>query len=115
ALDPAVSVYYCIDDFASSSKAAGRITQSEQRLFAEMDLVFVTSEKLRERAARFSNRVHLFPFGVSFKKFEEIRTAPAQIPSDLADLTHPIVGYVGGIHQWMDLDLIGGIARSMPQ
>jgi uncharacterized SAM-binding protein YcdF (DUF218 family)/glycosyltransferase involved in cell wall biosynthesis len=113
-LNPLVSVYYCIDDFASSSKAARRITQSEQQLFREVDLVFVTSEKLRARAAEASRHVHLFPFGVSFKKFEQAHAAPDQIPADLAALRRPIVGYVGGIHQWVDLDLITNTARRMP-
>jgi uncharacterized SAM-binding protein YcdF (DUF218 family)/glycosyltransferase involved in cell wall biosynthesis len=113
-LDPIVSVYYCIDDFASSSPAARRITQSEEQLFRDADLVFVTSEKLRQRAARFNSRVSLFPFGVSLKKFERVRTAPDQIPADLAALPRPIVGYVGGIHQWMDFDLLRETARRMP-
>src|SRR5687767_6813481 len=51
ALDPVVSIYYCIDDFGSSSAGARRIIESEQHLFAEADLVFVTSENLRRRAA----------------------------------------------------------------
>lgn len=75
-LDPLVSIYYCIDDFASSSPGARRITVSEDQLFREADLVFVTSEKLRHRAAQLSNRVHLFPFGVSFKKFNRSGWSP---------------------------------------
>ena len=43
ALDPELTIYYCIDDFASSSTSAHRIAASETRLFAEADLVFVTS------------------------------------------------------------------------
>ena len=114
-MDPLVSVYYCIDDFASSSKAARKIIHSEQQLFREADLVFVTSEKLRERAAQFSDRVHLFPFGVSLKKFEQVRAAANQVPDDLAALKRPIIGYVGGIHRWIDLDLVASVARTMPE
>ena len=113
-IDPLVSVYYCIDDFASSSRAARKITASEEQLFRDADLVFVTSEKLRERASKFSDAVHLFPFGVSLKKFEKVRTADDQIPEDLAALKRPIAGYVGGIHQWVDLDLLTSVARLMP-
>ena len=113
-LDPAASVYYCIDDFASSSHAARKIATSEQQLCREVDLVFVTSEKLREKAARFSEHVSLFPFGVSYKKFEEVRVAPHQVPADLAALPSPVVGYVGGIHQWMDMRMLTDIARRMP-
>jgi uncharacterized SAM-binding protein YcdF (DUF218 family)/glycosyltransferase involved in cell wall biosynthesis len=113
-IDPAVSVYYCIDDFASSSHAARKITKSEQQLCREVDLVFVTSEKLREKAAQFRKQVSLFPFGVSYRKFEQVRLSPDQIPADLAALTAPVVGYVGGIHQWVDLTLLADVARRMP-
>ena len=114
-IDPLASVYYCIDDFASSSRGARRITASEEQLFRDVDLVFVTSEKLRERAARFSKRVHLFPFGVSFKKFQDVRVASDQIPADLAALKRPVVGYVGGVHRWVDLPLLATIAKRMPE
>jgi uncharacterized SAM-binding protein YcdF (DUF218 family)/glycosyltransferase involved in cell wall biosynthesis len=114
-LDPLVSVYYCIDDFASSSKAARKIIRSEQQLFRDADLVFVTSQKLRERASAFSGQVHVFPFGVSFEKFERVQASADQVPRDLAELKRPIVGYVGGIHKWMDMELIAEVARRMPE
>ena len=113
-LDPLVSVYYCIDDFASSSPGARRIVASEEQLFREADLVFVTSEKLRERATKFSGQVHLFPFGVSFKKFEQARLASVPLPEELVGLPGPVVGYVGGIHQWVDVELLRETARGMP-
>src|SRR5712671_53324 len=114
ALDPQVTIYYCIDDLASSSAGARRITSSEERLFREADLVFVTSERLRERAARFSDRVHLFPFGVSLERFEAVRRSDAAAPDDITALARPIVGYVGGLHQWVDQDLLAQVARAMP-
>jgi uncharacterized SAM-binding protein YcdF (DUF218 family)/glycosyltransferase involved in cell wall biosynthesis len=114
-LDPLLTVYYCIDDLASSSPGARRIVSSEERLFTDADLVFVTSERLRERASRFSRRVHLFPFGVNLERFEEARTAVgAAAPDDVKGLARPIVGYVGGLHQWVDQDLIASVAERMP-
>jgi uncharacterized SAM-binding protein YcdF (DUF218 family)/glycosyltransferase involved in cell wall biosynthesis len=115
ALDPEVTVYYCIDDFASSSAGARRIGASETRLFAEADLVFVTSERLRERAARTSRAVHMFPFGVKFEAFEAARREGASCPDDLKDLPRPLIGYVGGVHQWVDLGIVAGVARAMPE
>jgi uncharacterized SAM-binding protein YcdF (DUF218 family) len=115
AVDPQVTIYYCIDDLASSSAGARRITGSEERLFRDADLVFVTSERLRQRAARFSDRVHLFPFGVSLERFEAVRRAPDQPPADITTMRRPIVGYVGGLHQWVDQDLLAQVAREMPE
>jgi len=114
-LDPELTVYYCIDDFASSSAGARRIGQSEERLFAEADLVFVTSERLRERAARTSRAVHLFPFGVKFEAFEAVRRSSPAPPDDVRDLPRPLIGYVGGVHQWVDQEILTGVADAMPE
>jgi uncharacterized SAM-binding protein YcdF (DUF218 family)/glycosyltransferase involved in cell wall biosynthesis len=113
-IDPQLTIYYCIDDLASSSLSARRIVPTEQRLFREADLVFVTSEKLRRRAAQFSDRVHLFPFGVNFERFDEVRTGGDPSPDDLAAIRRPIVGYVGGLHQWVDQPLVAAVASRLP-
>ena len=115
AVAPSLTVYYCIDDLASSSPYARRILKSEAGLFREADLVFVTSEKLRERAARLNQRVHLFPFGVDFENFERVRDSHDEIPAELRALPRPIVGYLGGIHQWVDQDLLAALAQRMPE
>lgn len=113
-LDPLVTVYYCIDDLASSSPEARRISGSEVSMFKRANLVFVTSEKLRQRAAAVSESVHFFPFGVRFHSFEDARLAPRDTPADIAALRRPIVGYVGGMHQWIDQDLAADVARRLP-
>ena len=113
-IDPIATVYHCVDEFSSSSADARRIVASEERLFRDADLVFVTSEKLRERAARFSDRVHLFPSGVSLEAFGAAREAGVTVPDYLARLPRPIVGYVGGIHQWVDQDLLAAVAGRLP-
>jgi len=114
-LDPRLTVYYCIDDLASSSHAAKKITRTEEQVFRESDLVFVTSEKLRARAARFSEHVHFFPFGVSYEAFEQVRMAPDGVPSDINELPRPVIGYVGGLHQWLDQRLVCAVADAMPE
>lgn len=114
-IDPALTIYYCIDDLASSSPEARRITASEDQLFRHADLVFVTSEKLRQRAAQFSDRVHLFPFGVSLEAFDRVREAGSGVPDDLKALPRPVAGYVGGLHQWVDQELLVATAKRLPK
>jgi uncharacterized SAM-binding protein YcdF (DUF218 family) len=114
ALDPQLTIYYCVDDLASSSPAARKIVPSEERLFAEADVVFVTSERLRQRAAQFTDRVHLFPSGVNLELFEDARQSAVEPPADVRALTRPVIGYVGGLHQWVDQDLLAAVAAGMP-
>jgi uncharacterized SAM-binding protein YcdF (DUF218 family)/glycosyltransferase involved in cell wall biosynthesis len=110
-LDPSLVIYHCVDDFAASSREARRIVESEQQLFRDADLVFVTSEKLRLRASEHSNRVHLFPSGVSLEAFT---SGDGAVAGDLGALSRPIAGYVGGLHQWLDQHLLADVAARMP-
>jgi uncharacterized SAM-binding protein YcdF (DUF218 family)/glycosyltransferase involved in cell wall biosynthesis len=114
AISPALTIYYCIDDLASSSHEARKIAKSEQALFKDADLVFVTSERLRQRAAQFSERVHLFPFAVNLGVFQKSRESRESLPADLAALKRPVAGYVGGLHQWVDQDLLAAMATRLP-
>jgi uncharacterized SAM-binding protein YcdF (DUF218 family)/glycosyltransferase involved in cell wall biosynthesis len=115
AVDAKLVVYYCADDFSSSSSGARRVTASETRLLKEADVVFVTSERLRERAAALNPSVHRFPAGVDFDAFDRVRRNGDQPPTELQQLPRPIVGYVGGLHQWLEQSVIVALAGAMPK
>ena len=114
ALAPELSIYYCVDNLALSSPAARRIRRTEEKLFSEVDLVFVTAENLRTLALSFSDRVHVFPFAVDYPPFEAARTDGSTPPSDLAALPRPVIGYLGSIHRWIDQALLAETARRLP-
>jgi uncharacterized SAM-binding protein YcdF (DUF218 family)/glycosyltransferase involved in cell wall biosynthesis len=113
-VSPAAVIYYCADDFSSSSAAATRVTASEAQLIKEADLVFTTSERLRERAASHGGRVHRFPAGVNFDAFARVREADGAPPGDVARLSKPIIGYIGALHQWLDQALVATLAARLP-
>ena len=113
-VDPELVVYYCIADFAVSSHGARNIRRTEHRLFRDADLVFVQSEQFFERVRRFRDQVDVFPFGVNFTHFEAVRTSSDGIPDDLKAIPRPIVGYVGGLHRWVDQPLAVAAARRLP-
>ena len=109
-------IYYCIDDFAASSRQAAKIKRSEVEMFRTADLVFVTSSQLERRARQYSQAVHLFPFGVNLERFEAVRTSETvRDPEDLAAISRPRLGYVGGIHRWVDLELLREVAVRYPK
>lgn len=114
AVEPELVVYYCTGDFAASSSGARSIRRAEHRLFREADLVFVMSDELRARVLRFRDQVSVFPSGVDFARFEAVRNSGDGIPADLKTIPRPIVGYVGGLHRWVDQALVAGAARRLP-
>jgi glycosyltransferase involved in cell wall biosynthesis len=106
ALNPQLTVYHCVDDLASTSRAARRITASETTLLRRADLVLVTSEGLRARAARHRTQVALLPSAVDIEAFDRARDDHAAVPADLRRLPRPVVGYVGEVKRWLDQELL---------
>jgi glycosyltransferase involved in cell wall biosynthesis len=114
-IDPELVVYFCADDFPASSPAARRVGQSEGELFRSADLVLLTSARLAQRALRYRDQVHVFPFGVSYRQFERERLSLAPLPPEVRDLPRPRVGYLGGVNLKMDQALLAGVARRLPE
>ena len=113
-LNPALSIFHCVDHLSASSPAAGRLRETESACFAEADLVFVTSQSLLDRAAPLNTHTHLVPSGVDFPRFDRIRVSDEPLPADLAGLPRPVVGYLGGLHQWVDQALLAALATRRP-
>lgn len=113
-LNKKLVVYYCIDNFAASSVSVKKIRRSEKRLLKMADLVFVTSKALYEYCREHSKNVTVFPFGVNIENFEKVRLTDSQMPQDLKNIKEPIIGYIGGIHKWIDFSLVKKAAELRP-
>jgi len=107
-------VYYCIDNFRASSSGAKRINQYEIKLLKQADLVFVTSKALYDHSSNYNQNVHSFPFAVNFPLFEKVRKKETDCPEELRGIKKPIIGYVGGVHKWVDQKLIAETAQACP-
>ncbi|MCQ9207389.1 MAG: YdcF family protein [Omnitrophica bacterium] len=105
-LEAKVLIYYCIDSFQASSRHARKIVLTERLMIEKADLVFATSRKLFNYCAQYNKNVHYFPFAVSMKNFSRALDGRSDPPPDLLQVKKPIAGYVGGIHRWLDFDLI---------
>ena len=109
-------LYYCIDSFAHSSPQAGKIADSEKRMIREADLVFVTSHQLEDHCQPGNPNVHRFPFTVDYEPFERVREDSGwSPPEELAGIASPRVCYVGGLHRWLDQELLAEAARMLPE
>ena len=113
-LDPAVVVYYCIDRLAESSPGARRIADSEAKLVAEADLVFVTSNNLYESAARMTSNIEVLASGVSFAAYERARNARTQPHPAFEGLGRPVIGFSGTIRDSTDTSLLADAVTLAP-
>ena len=114
ALEPALTVYYCIDRMAESSPAAQKAAASEAKLFAEADLVLVTSHELYAMAKPLASHLELLVSGVRCEEFADARRLRPQRPHRLDAIPRPLIGFAGSVRSATDLTLVEEVARLAP-
>ncbi|MDD2688911.1 MAG: ElyC/SanA/YdcF family protein [Candidatus Omnitrophica bacterium] len=109
-----IIIYYCADALRVISQ--NRIKDSQISLLKKADLVFVTARQLYDYSRSFNDKVYTFSPGVDFKKFERAMLEKSPVPDEIMkNLKRPIIGYVGGLHKWVDQNLIKNIAEKYPE
>jgi glycosyltransferase involved in cell wall biosynthesis len=103
---------YQIMSSAEAVRPHQAFIEANDAMLKGCDLVLANSGRLRVQASRHNTSAHLFRAGVSLEVFETARRF--EKPDDLQGLDGPIVGYVGALHEWVDLELIRAVATSMP-
>lgn len=121
-----IVVYYCVADFTELTPYVDQLRQSEKATVQLSDIVFTNCTKLAVHCRQWNNNVHVFPPGVNLDEFPLGENGSGGIASDnhqqsqsniplFPSLKGPIIGYIGGLHRIVDLDLLVTMARSRPQ
>ena len=113
---PVLHVYDITDDYASyvDGMRAERVRQREKALIAESALVLVTNEALLEaHCSQHANIVYL-PNGVDYELFAQVGSGSVQKHPAVTDLRDPLIGYVGLIKDWLDLELLTMLGQRWP-
>src|SRR2546429_1523197 len=117
-------VYYCIADFAQLTPRIHKLKASEQAIVEMCDLVFAQGPELAARCLQWNENVHIFPFGVNLEAFPldgeangngwSSAEATGTSFNSLKNLPRPIIGYVGGLHKHVDINLLMMMACARP-
>jgi glycosyltransferase involved in cell wall biosynthesis len=109
-------VYYCIDDYSVHPGVDTALIAARDRdLTQRADLVFVAPPALLEAKRAINPNTWFSPHGVDVTLFGRTMDPATVVPAAARDLSHPVVGYFGSIHEWIDIDLIEWLARERPQ
>jgi hypothetical protein len=110
-----VSVYYCIDDYASLQGVDPQAVRAmDEETTRRADVVFVASETLIAAKRALNDDVVLSPHGVDYAHFSRVQSEAMPPPEDVARLPHPLVGFFGLIERRIDLELVDYLARMRP-
>ncbi|MEZ5424250.1 MAG: glycosyltransferase [Pyrinomonadaceae bacterium] len=103
-------IYYCVDEYTAFTGVAPGLKEIEEDLFRRSDVVIVSAEKLLESKAQFNSRTHLIRHGTDWNHFRKAVDGKLDLPSDVANLPRPIIGFHGLIADWVDIELIKKVA-----
>jgi len=109
--NPALLVFDSVDE-PSDEFAAWR--PYYHRAVASADVVLCTSEKLYHMARAINSHVYLVPNGCDYDHFSRAARGELARPYELKHMEGPIIGYIGVIATWCDLELIDRLARAYP-
>lgn len=89
----------------------------EDALLREADRVlYVSHQLMAEDAPVVGDRAAFLDHGVDLEHFTLTDDAPARPEPELADIPHPVVGFFGGLDDYVvDMDLIAETARAIPE
>jgi len=108
-------VYYCVDEYSAFSGVnAAQLEDLERLLLDRSDAVFVSADELLKTKSAFNSRTALVRHGVDFDHFRKALDPQTPVPSEIAALPRPIIGFFGLIADWIDLELIAAVARRYP-
>jgi glycosyltransferase involved in cell wall biosynthesis len=105
-------VYYCIDDYAAHPGVdAAVIGPRDEALSRRADVLFVAPPALLPAKQALNANTVYAPHGVDLDVFAQA----TEVADGARDLPRPVVGYIGSLHEWIDLELVEHCARARPQ
>lgn len=112
-LNPALTVYDCMDELANFRFAPPELLTREAELFRSADLVFTGGHRLWEAKRHKHSRVFPFPSSVDVPHFAQARTVKSE-PEDQAGLPGPRLGFYGVLDERFDAALMSELAERRP-
>ena len=108
-------VYHCVDRWwAFEEYDADVMRRHHIELCRRADVVYASSAELVGDCTPYSRNVHMIRHGVDWAHFAAAALTPLPTPADLRDVTGPVIGFFGLIHDWIDQAVIGAVADALP-
>ncbi|MEP6946322.1 MAG: glycosyltransferase [Acidobacteriota bacterium] len=108
-------IYYCVDEYTAFTGASNGLKAIEDDLFKRADLVVVSAENLLDKKRHFNVNTHLIRHGTDWRHFRTALDPSLAIPSDVAGLPGPTIGFHGLLADWVDYELIKKTAEHFPR
>jgi glycosyltransferase involved in cell wall biosynthesis len=110
-------IYDCIDDVKvfCKEKHIAYFTELQRKLVEKSDLTIISARKLRDDILSVDKTIQIeyIANGVDADFFIE-QGRLAQIPEEMKNIPKPIIGFIGSLFHWVNIDLIAKTAQTYP-
>lgn len=108
-------VYDCVDEHSAyQGFDPDTVRAIERDLLARADIVFVTARGLYRDKEPYCREIHYSPNGADVGHFMKADHADTPLAPELEGLPRPVLGFVGAIKEWIDLDLLREMTARHP-
>ncbi|MEF2511586.1 glycosyl transferase family 1 [Klebsiella pneumoniae] len=110
-------IYHCVDEIKEQpGMPTDVIEKAEKDLLQNANIVFATSKKLYETRKDICKEIHYHSNVSDYNHFNTALTTEFDIPSDLAGISGPKLGFIGAISNYkIDFNLLKYIAENRPE
>ena len=108
-------LYDCVDEVSGFSSVvnAESVLHKEKQLVAGSSIVIAASRALFQKLSKLNPNCFYIPNGADVPHF--LKTAKTTKIREIEHLKHPIIGYIGAINDWFDVELVTRLAESHPE
>jgi len=113
-------IYDCVDNYEAFPKyntpeKKKWIADQEKLLASRANVVFATTPGLVEKLGKYNPKTYFTPNVGDFDRFFDVKNKGFEIPEDLKNISHPIVGFTGAVDEYkFDKKLLRKIAEDYP-
>ena len=108
-------LYDCIDEHSGFSDLhdVSRVLKAEREIVKRSSIVIATSKTLCEKISKVNPNCFYVPNAADFEHFQKA-TRIKEKPQEIKHLQYPIIGFIGAIYDWINIDLLCKLAELHP-
>jgi glycosyltransferase involved in cell wall biosynthesis len=112
--DPSVLIYNPVDRYSAFPFAnSAKLVNYERFIASRSDAIICTADAIRKDLEQYNGNCYTVTHGVDVDHFHSVLNNN-DVPEDIRNIRGPIIGYIGGLSERVDWDLLLDVAIRYP-
>jgi len=112
--DPTLTIYNPVDRYSAFSFVdSAKIAKYERDIAYRADAIICTADAIRRDLEPYNRHCFTVTHGVDVNHFHSVFQNNG-VPEDIKNIPGPIIGFIGGIADWVNLDLLLDVTKRYP-